>query len=486
MNPFFESELFESELQPGTGTYIERPNVLGVRNNPLLGSDVDLDKLEDELEGPSKSASKGDLWVFGLTLTATLGEAGKNIAEWTTYDGGGRANFLDNVGELPVAVALSLALWNTAKGTGGYVTMWTFLMGSAVSIVTVIESMAGFGAPDQGTGFTNGTRKLKALERTLQGVDPDPSQWAGDAASVYGTRNSVLKDLADQMAILDQQMADLVKIQAQQADTVRQGMAGTKLALEVGIVIVAGLLPWAVADPTQAAAQVLGKVIMIVGGIAFLTASGLGITGLIQGAQNASAAAGVANSYGDVVSKSAPPSAPAPNPVTPVGPAPSPVSPAPSPVSPAAPAPAPSPGSPSSPVSPRRPPVSPAAPAAAASSDPAPAAASPTTLESLASAMGLAMQAEPGMAQAASQGMQSVQQFAQMAAQAGKHRDPAPASGPAPAGMGQDGASDTSDASGDPDRAAGATGGVAGAGRAPVDSAAPAATGTAEQSERSL
>ncbi len=417
---------------------------------------------EEQDEAQAQAQAKRDLWVYGLNLALTVGEVGKTSAEWATYDGGSLNTFLDQVGELMAVGAASLGLWQTAKGTAGYVAWWAMVMGSAVSVVTVFESMAGFGAPDQGSGFSAGERKLKALERTLDGLDPDAGQWSGDAANMYSTRNGVLKGLADQMAVLDQQMADLVKVQAGQADTIRRGLAGTKLALEAGILVTAGIVAAAAADPTGAMARALGWVMMGVGGAAFVSAAGLGITGLVQGAENASTAKGIAEKYGEVVSKAAPASSSAPDPVSPVAPAPAPASAAAPVKSAAAPAFAPA----LAPSAATGAPVS-AAPTSAADPTPTPAAAAMPTLGQIAQTVGIATQLEAGLAQASTQGMQSVQQFASMAVQAGRR---APA-GPVLAGAAQGTDKDAADHEVPP---GGAISGETGTGRAPVDAGGPA------------
>jgi hypothetical protein len=111
------------------------------------------------LREEAEQASKPDYWVYGINLALAVGEVGKTSAEWATYDGGSLNTFLDQVGELMAVGAASLGLWQTARGTSAYVAMWAMVMGSAVSVVTVFQSMAGFGAPDQGSGFSAGEGK---------------------------------------------------------------------------------------------------------------------------------------------------------------------------------------------------------------------------------------------------------------------------------------------------------------------------------------
>jgi len=420
-----------------------------------------------------KNVSKGDLFVYGSTLLMTVADVAKSICSWTSNDGGDVANFVSNIGDLEILVATGLTLYQMSSANPYSVLVaWAQRLSLAAAVATVAEHLGGFGQPDHGTGFTRGAGNLEMVKTTLDDADPVPENWSGDAAKKYAALNAEQKAFIDGvigMIGCDQEMAKAVAAQAGHAELVRTGIAGAKTVLATAAVICsawAGIA--AVPGPEQPARLVtFNRTVNYLTGTVLVIAGSFGITGIVLGAEDAKEAAKWRKKYGEVKDQAAkmlkapaPASASKPAPAPASNPVPAPAS-GPVPASVSDPAPAPAAGSAAAPAS------DPAPAPAAADPIPVPPAPAPaaTTFDSLVSAMGMAMQAEPGMAQAATQGMQSVQQFASMASQSGRR------AGDAGRPVAAD---DSGEANGEGGVQAGAAGEVSGAGRAPVDSAAPA------------
>jgi hypothetical protein len=330
--------------------------------------------------------------------------------------------------------------------------MYPTVLLSFMALCEVAEALDGFGRPDRGSAFTAGAATLASVCRI---ADPDPSRWAGAGAANYAQRNADRQKLAETLAELDRRMVQLVSLQADDVEMLRQGFAGTKVAMASIAGIIAAFIPAALADRSGVVQLRLQRIFVLLAGSTLGTLFGLGVTGIVRGVRNGSAADKVRIGYQDLAAAAdarAEPRAAEPASV-PGAAAPAAVG---TRATGGASGPAPKPA--------------PAAGAVQTAPDPAYAAASTAESaidDSPPSTVGMAMRTGPAVAQ----GMQLGPQFAQMAGQAGgrsKDRAVAPAADTEPE---QDA---TNEAGVGPAASAGTAGTGSVAGRAPVDVAVSA------------
>jgi hypothetical protein len=194
-----------------------------------------------ELTGPTNEKKGRDLWVWGCTGLVSVADVVKTVCSQTSDHGGDVSSLVGNVGQLELAVAAALGIYQTMKGTNSAWTMHALALSAAAGAVAGCEALGdfGFGSPDRGSGFSAGATSLGFAAAELDGADPDAQLWSGDAADKYKASNNDQKDLLERLAKLDRDMVTIVQRQAEQAEQVRRGMAGTKTVLATGAVVCA-------------------------------------------------------------------------------------------------------------------------------------------------------------------------------------------------------------------------------------------------------
>ena len=141
---------------------------------------------------------------------------------------------------LPAAVSEATIFASYARSTGPKAVM--AYLGAALSVMHAVELMSGFGSPNTGGAFHDGSTEYSTtVENILSNAIPDAATWNGDAAIEYAQANSAQQDLVDLIAQADLHMAHRVKYQAEQVEDSRNGMQFCRLALS-GTLVVMGVL----------------------------------------------------------------------------------------------------------------------------------------------------------------------------------------------------------------------------------------------------
>lgn len=100
----------------------------------------------------------------------------------------------------------------------------------ALNLVEVVELMTGFGPPYEGEDFKAGSSMFTTASDQLNSARPD-DRWQGSASQAYADRDTALRTLAQQIAALDQQMADLIKSEADVVTHIRLSLGLLKIVL---------------------------------------------------------------------------------------------------------------------------------------------------------------------------------------------------------------------------------------------------------------
>lgn len=170
-----------------------------------------------------------------------------------------------------------------------------------------LELLAGFGAPNKGGEFDDGYAQFSVeIDNILRSASPSPTEWSGDAATYYESKNQEQQNRVQKFAAADRSMANILEKQAHQVDRIRQGMAGTKLSFLGSMMALEPLLEqaaaacqaaslWRTGDPLSAEIQhqiAVSKTKLymdLVGGAAFcatITFLGLIITLVVEAEEN--------------------------------------------------------------------------------------------------------------------------------------------------------------------------------------------------------
>lgn len=155
--------------------------------------------------GWSGSEPGAEGWATSATNTAAdLGSFGGFIA--------GRA-MSQHVQSLSKA-----AQFNLAEKMGGVKGMNDFAKGVSIiswtmTTVQLLQLTTGFGTPYDGASLKTGSQQFTTLAAQLKSALPD-TDWVGDASEAYAGQDKSLQSIAQTMADLDNQLAALVKNQA--------------------------------------------------------------------------------------------------------------------------------------------------------------------------------------------------------------------------------------------------------------------------------
>ncbi|MCV7412201.1 hypothetical protein AWC05_13150 [Mycobacterium florentinum] len=90
----------------------------------------------------------------------------------------------------------------------------TSLILKTLTVVDIVELTTGFGPPCDGADFIAGSQQLTEISERLKAALPDDG-WQGDASDAYSQQVAALRTLAQAMAELDRQAADITKNQAE-------------------------------------------------------------------------------------------------------------------------------------------------------------------------------------------------------------------------------------------------------------------------------
>lgn len=127
-----------------------------------------------------------------------------------------------------------------SKG-GHFLPTPTSIVDVTMVLVSLIDFFNGFELPDSGDIFGSGYYAFDSVHSTLELAAPDPAQWSGPAAQIYGEENAELAALVQQMQDLDTQMQEQIASQAavvQQAHTaVGLGVAGLIVAHAIALAL---------------------------------------------------------------------------------------------------------------------------------------------------------------------------------------------------------------------------------------------------------
>jgi uncharacterized protein YukE len=126
----------------------------------------------------------------------------------------------------------------------------TSLILKTLTVVDLVELMTGFGPPCAGEDFAAGAQQLTEISNQLAKALPD-DDWQGSGSQAYAEQVTALQTLAQQIAELDRQLADITKNQAEWVTHMRLGFGilkdllmaafAVELALKISVPQPAGL-----------------------------------------------------------------------------------------------------------------------------------------------------------------------------------------------------------------------------------------------------
>ncbi|WP_156349407.1 MULTISPECIES: EspA/EspE family type VII secretion system effector [unclassified Mycobacterium] len=139
------------------------------------------------------------------------------------------------------------------------------------SVVGYLELLTGFGPPNEGNDLKAGAELWGALHEQLKSAIPREG-WEGEASDAYAAQVALLRDIAQTMAGLDGQLAEIVANQAEWVTHFRLGfgillnLLTAAIAIEVVLRIALAYVPggpawavgWAIAASSLAMAAALG------------------------------------------------------------------------------------------------------------------------------------------------------------------------------------------------------------------------------------
>lgn len=219
---------------------------------------------------------------------------------------GGIKDFADLSLTLPAAVCEATIFASQARSEGPKAVIAYLAL--ALSVMHIVELLSGFGSPDKGGAFLDGsTIYSTTVDNILTNAIPDPAEWAGAAADEYIRANSTQQDLVNRMAQADQRIANQLKYQAEQVQGARNGMVYCRLALAGTLVVMGIFLALFIAAMTNGQIQLAGAIAAIADGFgnyfAILTLAGdLAMIGCLiaAGEKTKDAVAGVTTVYAEI------------------------------------------------------------------------------------------------------------------------------------------------------------------------------------------
>ncbi|MEE6179704.1 EspA/EspE family type VII secretion system effector [Mycobacterium sp. 050134] len=146
------------------------------------------------------------------------------------------------------------------------------------TIVGYLELLTGFGPPNEGNDLKAGAQLWGTLRERLESAIPDEN-WQGVASETFAAQVVALRDIAQTLADLDGQQADIVADQAEWVTHFRLGfgillnLLAVAIIVEAGLRIALALVPsgpawttaWAIAASSLAIAAALGMLGALIG-----------------------------------------------------------------------------------------------------------------------------------------------------------------------------------------------------------------------------
>ena len=162
--------------------------------------------------------------------------------------------------------------------------MWT------ITLVDVLELTTGFGPPTEGENLKAGSQKFTEIYDQLQSALPG-EQWQGTASGAYADADKTLRDLAEEMAQLDLELAALVKGYGDVVTDTRLSLGILKDILVVALILEIAMI--FMPPPAQVISKWFGITVSVLGSL-----TALGMIGSMMGKSS-----GYADEAGDVAAK---------------------------------------------------------------------------------------------------------------------------------------------------------------------------------------
>lgn len=109
-----------------------------------------------------------------------------------------------------------------ALNTAGEKLKGASIIMTTLAIVDVLELTTGFGPPDDGDELRASSQQFTTVHAQLRSAVPD-EHWQGSASGAYADLDTALQNIAQTMADLDLELADLVKDQSEWVTHMRLG-----------------------------------------------------------------------------------------------------------------------------------------------------------------------------------------------------------------------------------------------------------------------
>ena len=163
----------------------------------------------------------------------------------------------------------------------------------AITVVELLELTIGFGPPDEGGDLEAGSGQFTTLASKLASASPDEC-WQGAASQAYADQNAALQSLADTVAELDRQLAELVHNQGEWITHMRLGFGILKDLLLAAFAIELAIIAFVPAPGNLTAAKIFGFTVCALG-----VATALAFLGTVIGysVENADKADQLATQY---------------------------------------------------------------------------------------------------------------------------------------------------------------------------------------------
>lgn len=175
------------------------------------------------------------LGLRGLEALASLGQVGRCIfdsveAKELTKDAG--MDLAADIAELGFLYQnLEKPSQNTVRPGGSDIETCISIVYGTLTLFTVLELLNGWGLENCGNEFCDGQLKFDDIYKILQDAAPDYVKWSGSGAYAYDELNRKLSALIVTVENSDQQVAAILRRQADQVQEGRERLAGTVLTL---------------------------------------------------------------------------------------------------------------------------------------------------------------------------------------------------------------------------------------------------------------
>jgi hypothetical protein len=111
--------------------------------------------------------------------------------------------------------------------------------------ITAASNTLGFGRPEDGERFSEGSRRFADAHVTLQNSEP-PTDWQGEARNAYRDRNTEQQQRTNSMATFDGRIQEVLETEAGQVANTREFVSKRQTALAAAIpaaILAKGIVP---------------------------------------------------------------------------------------------------------------------------------------------------------------------------------------------------------------------------------------------------